>query len=152
MRKLAAIVLAAAALGAAQPAWAESWQVTGNAGDAPQRAVYLVDTDSIVRDGDVVRFRTSTVWESMEGDRDFDKSVTQRQGFCSSKSSKIMLNYVYAHGSLLDVHDTPGEMVTHSPNSVIRTALDAVCGERGYESEPLGDYEGAVRAWFAETR
>jgi hypothetical protein len=151
MRKLAAIGLAVVALCAAQPAWAESWRVAGFGGDAPQRAIYVVDTDSIVRDGDTVRFRTSTVWEGFVEGRDFNKSVTQRQGSCSTKSSKIIVNNLYANGQLTDVDDAPGDMITHAADSLMRGVLDIVCGDAAYETDAITDYEATLRAYFAET-
>lgn len=150
MTRLTAMVLAGAALCAAQPAWAESWRMTGYGGDPPQRAVYVVDTESIVRDGDTVRFRTSTVWESYADGRDFNKSVTQRSGSCSGKASRIVVNSLYANGSLIDVDDTGGEMITHGPDSIMHSVLDAVCGEASYETEALPDYEATLRNWFAQ--
>ena len=150
MNKLTAIGLAGAMLCAAQPAAADNWRMSGYGGDAPQRAVYVVDTDSVVRDGDTVRFRTSTVWESYTDGRDFNKSVTQRQGSCSAKSSKIVVNSLYADGTLIDVDDAAGEVISHGPESIMRSVLEAVCGEADYETETIDDYEAALRTWLAE--
>jgi hypothetical protein len=141
---------AVVALSAAQPAWAESWRVVGYGGEAPLRAVFLVDTDSIVRQGDTVRFRSSTVWESYEDDNDFNKSITQRLGDCSTKASAILINDLFADGNLLRTDDESGEMITHGPDSLMRGVLDAVCGDAGYESDAVENYEPAIRQWFAE--
>ncbi len=145
-------LLMGAALFVAGPAAAESWRMAGYGGEAPQRSVYLVDTDSISRIGDTVRFRSSTIWESFTPDRDFNKSITTREASCGQKSSLIVTNSFYADGVLVSTDDNRGTMITHAANSLMRGVLDAVCGDGSYDTDKLPDAEAAVRAWLSANR
>lgn len=152
MSKLvAAGMIAGAMLLAASPAAAQSWRMAGYGGQAPDRSVYIVDTDSISRIGDTVRFKTSTIWEIFEPDRDFNRSITQREGSCATKSSAIVTNNFYADGKLVSQQTTRGQMVTHGANSLMRAVMDAVCGDDSYETDVLVDAEATVRAWLKNT-
>jgi len=146
------VLLAACASCVATPALADSWRVVGQAGAAPGRMVHLVDTDSIVRQGDAVTFSSMTIWEERAPDSEFDKSITERKGDCVAKSSAIVSMSTYAEGRFLDTEYGTGEVIAHGPNSTARALLDSACGVRGYATEPLPDPEASVRGNFARTR
>lgn len=137
-----------AILAAATPAAAETWRMVGNGGTAPQRSVYLLDTDSISRTGNKVRFRTTTVWEGVTDERDFDKSITMREGDCGTMSSKIVANSYYRNSMLQSSDDLEGSMLKHGETSLMYGVMDAVCRGVGFESGPLQNPEASVRSWF----
>jgi hypothetical protein len=149
MNRLTSMLLPALALIAASPAAAQTWRIAGEGGEAPNRSVYLLDSSSIQRNGATVKFRTSTVFESLTADRDWDNSVTWRQGSCIDMASQVIDNNFYSGTSLLQ-HDTQVQnMVTHGPTSIMRGVLDIACGTGDYESGVVGDRYTAAKNWFS---
>jgi hypothetical protein len=132
----------------AAPAAAESWRVTGISGEAPDRAVYLVDVDSIRRNGDKVNFDSMTVWEV--ADADMDSSRTQREGDCWTRMTFIVRNSFFLDGRLTSEEKEPTEPVEAKSETMMGDVLDAVCGRLDYVTDPVANPESFVRGWFAE--
>lgn len=135
-------------LAAAAPAAAESWRVTGVGGEAPDRSVYLVDTDSIWRNGDKVRFKSMTIWEMAENDT--DRSITDRAADCKTRLASIEKNRFYL-GSELQSEDGETKPAEAKAETMIGDVLDAVCGRLDYSSEAVADPVPAIRSWLSET-
>ena len=144
------LLLVIVAFAAATPAGAQSWRIAAKAGQSPNRAVYLVDASTIRRAGDAVRFTTQSVFEQVNEARDFDRSLTVRDGSCSQHSSAIVQNSYYLAGTLLDTTANLQPPVVHEPETVLYGVIDTVCGLGEYESEATTDPEGTARAWFRE--
>jgi hypothetical protein len=99
MGRITSLLLAATALIAASPAAAQTWRIASTGGTAPGRSVYFVDLSSIQRTGSTVIFTTSTIFEGITADRDWDRSVTKRKGDCTAKSSQILQNTFFDGGT-----------------------------------------------------
>ncbi|MCW3835459.1 surface-adhesin E family protein [Sphingomonas canadensis] len=152
MQRVMGGLAALAMIATAGPAAAESWRRTAWSGAAPDRAVYLVDTDSIVRTGDTVRFRTTTIWEKLAAPRDFDRSIAEREGNCATGSSGILRTSYYAGGRIVRQNAAAGLLRTHAPGSLMAQVLNAVCGKAGYQSGRIADPEREVRTWLSANR
>lgn len=135
-------------LAAASPAAAQSWRVTGVGGEAPDRSVYLVDVDSIWRNGDNVRFKSMTIWEVADGDT--DRSVTDRAGNCKTRIAYIEKNRFYLEGELQS-EDGETEPAEAKAETMIGDVLDAVCGRYDYITDPSADPEASIREWLASS-
>lgn len=134
-------------LAAATQAAAQSWRVTGVGGEAPDRSVYLVDTSSIWRNGDKVRFKSMTIWEMAENDT--DRSITDRVADCASRMAHIETNRFYLDGDLQS-EDGETKPAIANVDTMLGDVLDAVCGRRDYITDAQADPEPAIRAWLAE--
>ncbi|WP_109808700.1 surface-adhesin E family protein [Sphingosinithalassobacter portus] len=150
MKPYALLLIAIGSL-AALPASAQQWQVAKSSGHAPDRAVYLVDTASITREGDHVRFRSMTVWEqpTSNGEIDYNRSVTDREANCPRHATAILTNSYYLNGQLTASEEFDGTIQAHEPGSVMRAVVDLVCGTGSYQTRPLGDPEPMVRSWLS---
>lgn len=135
-------------LAAAEPAAAQGWRRAAEGGDKPNRTVYFVDAGSIRRTGNTIRFWTTTVWEEMTADRDFNRSVTLRDGDCNEMTSAVVQNMFYDGTKLLETDTDPRQAVHHSPDSVMYGVLNIVCGRENYEAEGTTDPAAAARSWF----
>ena len=138
------------ALTGATPAFAQSWRVASLSGEKPDRTVYLLDADSIARSGDTVRFTTQSVFEKLTDTRDFDRSVTRREGNCTTMSSAIVENSYYAGGSYQNNDTTRGNMIAHKENTIMYSVLAQACGKKAMEQGVVANPEAAVRAYFAK--
>lgn len=147
--RFALIAIGGFALAAAAPAAAESWRYVADGGDSPTRAAFLVDTDSISRSIGTLRFRSMTVWESYEDGNDFNSSITERRVDCNAKSGAIVSNSYYADGELVATEEGSNEMAVFGAASLMRSVLDAVCGDADYVTDALADPELEVRIYFA---
>ncbi|MBN8844232.1 MAG: hypothetical protein J0H88_13405 [Sphingomonadales bacterium] len=129
----------------------EGWRFvdTGSSGDGIASA-YFVDSYSVARNGDTVRFRTSTIFNTTTEDRDWDRSITQREGSCAAKASTIVTNEYYRNGKLLDRDTNPGERRTHSAGSMMHGAMSMVCGDEAYGGPVVADPVAAAKAEFAK--
>lgn len=138
------------ALTAATPAFAQDWRVTAMSGEKPDRAVYLVDSASVVRNGDTVNFTTQSVFERTTDVRDFDRSVTKCRGLCSTMSSAIAENSYYADGSFKNTDSTLGSTLAHKEGTVMYASMEMVCGKKPFTGDSITNPETAVRAYFAK--
>ncbi|MES2987155.1 MAG: surface-adhesin E family protein [Pseudomonadota bacterium] len=139
------------ALTAAAPAFAQDWRIAATAGAKPARSVYLIDAASIVRNGDTVTFMSQTVFESLSETRDFDRSVTKRQGTCSNLASRIMQNSYYARGVFSNTDSTPSaNIIAHREGTVMYGVLQTACGVRAMQAGTIANPEAHVRAYFAK--
>jgi hypothetical protein len=150
MIRYARHLLVLLALTGATPAFAQSWHVAAMSGAKPDRTVYLLDTDSIARTGDMVRFTTQSVFEKLTDTRDFDRSVTRREGNCATMSSTIVENTYYAGGSYQNNDATRGNTIAHKENTIMYSVLAQACGKRQIEQGTVANPEAAVRAYFAQ--
>jgi hypothetical protein len=152
MKKSLLFAAAGAALLAASPAAAQQWRVVSVGGAAPDRAVYLVDVDSIEQRGDRLALRTMTVWETPAeaGNMRFNRSITTREADCKQHGTAMMANAYYLDGELLVSDTLSGKFSVHPNGSVMGDVVDAVCGNGEYITQGLSDPEGAIRAWFAD--
>jgi hypothetical protein len=149
MGRITSLLLAATALIAASPAAAQTWRIASTGGTAPGRSVYFVDLSSIQRTGSTVIFTTSTIFEGITADRDWDRSVTKRKGDCTAKSSQILQNTFFDGGTEIDSSDEPGNMIVHGENSIMRGVLDAVCGDGTYDGAVVANPRVAATDWFS---
>lgn len=147
MKPLTLLVLAAFSI-AASPATAGSWRVTGVSGEAPDRAVYLVDVDSIQRSGSKVNFNSMTIWEL--DDADMDSSRTARVADCSTRQHHIVRNSFYLAGKLTSEETEPTDSAIAAPDTMMGDVLDAVCGRLNYTTDASEDPEPLIRQWFME--
>ncbi|WP_422060589.1 surface-adhesin E family protein [Sphingopyxis sp.] len=136
-----------AAAGAAQEGWRLVDTGTGNDGVV---SAYFVDSYSVVRSGDTVRFRTSTIFNSTTDDRDWDRSITTREGSCAAKASTILSNDYYSGSELLEHNSDPGERRAHSVGSMMHGAMSMVCGDEAYASPVVADPVATAHAEFAK--
>lgn len=148
MRIVGSIGLLLALTAAAPPA--DGWRIADTGGSKPDRSAYFIDSYSVVRSGETVRFRTSTIFENLTDDRDWDRSITTREGNCTTKSSAIVENRIYAKGVLIDTMTTRGDTVTHGPQSLMRAVLNMVCGDEAYGGPVVADPLAAARTAFAK--
>lgn len=149
MRIIGSIGLALA-LTAAAPLPADGWRMADTGGSGADRSAYFIDSYSVVRSGETVRFRTSTIFENITQERDWDRSITTREGNCTTKSSTIVENRIYARGALIETVTTRGNTVTHGPESLMRAVLNMVCGDEAYGGPVVADPVAAARAAFAK--
>jgi hypothetical protein len=150
MRAIAELGLAASLM-TATPAAAASWRVAAIGGDAPDRSVFLVDTESVRRNGESIRFWTQTIMERVDEERDWDRSVTLREGSCAEHSTAIIQNSFYRGGEHVETDRERLAPVFHQPGSMMHGVMETACGRRDYVTEGVGDPEPVVRAFFAET-
>lgn len=147
MTRFGRLVLTTMLLAGATPALAQQWHVASVSGDAPDRSVYFVDAN-FRRTGNVVRFSTQSVFESLTDGRDFDRSVTQRRGNCATMASTIMRNDYYVDGRLLSSDPAPGSEITHREGTILYGVMQIVCGTRQVDGEPVATPEANARAYF----
>lgn len=138
------VLLAAAG---AQEGWRFVDTGTGNDGVS---SAYYVDSYSVVRNGDTVRFRTTTIFNTTTADRDWDRSITTREGSCAAKASTILSNDYYYNGKLLEHDGNPGERRTHGEGSMMHGAMSMVCGDEAYAGPVVADPVAAASAEFAK--
>lgn len=150
MTRIARHGLLLLALTGATPAFAQDWRVSSISGEKPDRAVYLIDAASIVHNGDTVDFTTESIFESLSGSRDFDRSVTKRHASCSAMSSQIVENNYYASGKFQSSDTTPGQMLTAKSGTLIYDVIEQACGKAVLQQDTVADPEAAVRAYFAK--
>lgn len=150
MIRFACRAAALIALAAATPAFAQDWRLSATSGEKPDRTVYLIDAASIVRHGDVVDFRTQSIFEQITASRDFDRSITKRHGTCSTMTSQIVENSYYAKGEFQNTDSTPGNIVTHKEGTVMYDALSQACGTKALEDGTISDPETRIRTYFAQ--
>jgi hypothetical protein len=129
----------------------EGWRIvdTGSGSDGVISA-YFVDSYSVVRNGDTVRFRTSTIFNTTTEDRDWDRSVTTREGSCAAKASAILSNEYYRGRKLIERSDERGERRAHSEGSMMHGAMNMVCGDEAYGGPVVADPIAAASAAFAK--
>ena len=150
MRAIAGLGLAVSLM-SATPAMAANWRVAATGGDAPDRSVFLVDTESIRRNGDSIRFWTHTIMERVDNERDWDRSVTLREGSCADSSTAIVQNSFYRAGEHVETDRERLAAVFHQPGSMMHGVMAAACGRREYVTEGVSDPEPVIRAFFAES-
>jgi hypothetical protein len=150
MTRFARYAVALIALTAAAPAFAQDWRISAISGEKPDRTVYLIDASSVARTGDTVTFTTQSIFEQLTDSRDFDRSVTKRRGTCSAMSSQIVENTYYAKGSFQNTDSSPGNIITHKPNTVMYDALQMACGLKPLEQDAIAHPETTVRNYFAK--
>lgn len=143
--------LSASILLAAAGTASEGWRFvdTGSSNDGTVSA-YYVDSYSVVRNGDKVRFRTTTIFNNTTADRDWDRSITTREGSCAAKASAILMNDYYRSGKLLEHNTDPGEVRTHSEGSMMHGAMSMVCGDEAYAGPVVADPVASANAEFAK--
>ena len=147
VRKIVAAILVASM---ATPAAAAQWRVASWGGDRPQRSVFLVDVETLRREGDTVHFWTQTILESPPSDQDWNRSVTYRRGSCADNSTAILQNSFFNAGRQIDTENEPRPAVVHQRDSVMFGVMQAVCGREAWLTEPVGDPEPVVRKAFRE--
>lgn len=149
MRKLILIIVGLVSV-AATPATAGQWRVAAMSGERPDRIVFLVDVESLRREGDSVRFWTQTIVERATNEQDWDRSVTFRRGNCADGSTAILQNSFYNSSRELETDRTERPVVYHQPDSVMYGVMQAVCGREAYVTDPVENPEPIIRAFFQE--
>ncbi|RYG28402.1 MAG: hypothetical protein EON93_18655 [Burkholderiales bacterium] len=137
------LLAAAVALTLPHAASAESWRLAAYSTQAPKMA-YLVDIDSVRRNGDIVTFKQQTIYETTTATRDFDRSMLTREVNCSTKTSSMRDSSFYVRGTYLDTEAGPSNSTLANPGSVLLTLLEAVCGRGNYYSEVI---TGSPETW-----
>lgn len=150
MNTLARHALVLLALTGATPAFAQDWRVAAISGDKPDRSVYLLDSASIVRNGNMVEFTTQSIFESTSDGRDFDRSVSKRRGDCTAMSSAIIQNSYYARGAFMNTDNTAGNSIAHREGTVMYGVLATACGKKPLEEGTIANPEAAVRNYFSK--
>jgi hypothetical protein len=150
MTRFARHALLLLALTGATPAFAQDWRVAAISGAKPDRTVYLLDTASIVRNGDAVSFTTQSIFEHLTEGRDFDRSVTRRFGDCTAMASAIIENTYYARGSFQSTDATKGSSIAHKDGTVMYGVLQMACGTKPLEAGSIASPETTVRNYFAK--
>ena len=147
--RIACSLIALAATVAATPALADTWRLasTGNT-EAPDRADYYINTDSVRRDGDFVNFTTMSVYEQI-GSRGYNRAVVQQRGNCASMSSQSLLYNFYAGARLVATDNKSIDWTTHREGSIAYGILLTACGKRPYRGDPTSDPDGLSRRQFA---
>lgn len=132
----------------ASPAAAQTWMRAATSGDAPVRVWWLVDTDSIQRNGDSITLTMQSIFENTTDARNYDRSVLRREGSCTALSSTILEDHYYLRGTLVEHNTTRGPTVVHKPGTVMNHVMAAACGLRQYQAGPYADPETTMRGWF----
>jgi hypothetical protein len=148
MIRFARHALTLLALTGATPALAQDWRIASAAGAKPDRTIYLIDAASITRTGDTVRFTTQSIFESLSGTRDFDRSITLREGDCTAMSSRIVENSYYAAGAFQSKDSTGSQVIAHKPNTIMYGVLEQACGTKPIDGGKIADPETAIRNYF----
>lgn len=148
MRLMLYVTAAAIAVTAAAPASAELWRLASDGGTPPDRSHVYVDIDSVRRTGDQVTFTTTTVYERIGGNRDYDRSWIQRRANCGTMSSQMMVTSFYAGTRLLGTDRSLGQWIAHKEGTIAHGLLMAVCGQRAYRGSPITDPISASRVKF----
>jgi len=118
---------------------AQSWRLVDNIGDRPNRQTEWIDSDSLRRNGDIVRFSMQRVYETPQS-TDVEGGVGLIEVNCvqaTYQNPQIVLHYVGGQR----ITNTAGRGVVYdvSPGSVMHTALQMVCGRRAlglYATDP----------------
>lgn len=139
-------IAAAALLLTATPAAAESWRLSGRSADGPGASVFLIDMDSIEREGDHVRFTTQSVYRSTTESRDFDRSIIERVGNCALGASIIVRGIYHRGNTVLDDNRWPGDIIKHSPGSLMESTLQVACGRIAPEGPVVANPQ--MHKWF----
>lgn len=135
------------------PSMTGVWRLASNAGAKPNRSLFYIDTASIRRDGDMIDFKSVTLYEGgTSSDRDYDRSLIQRHGNCATMSSQMIVAAFYAGDRLLESANASRQWLTHTQGSIIYGAMLAACGKRDYQTRQIDDPLGASRAFFAESK
>lgn len=132
---------------APQVASAEAWRLAAYSTDAPQM-VYMIDVDSIQRQGTRVTFKQQSIYETTSPTRDFDRTVMTRQADCFSRESSFGDSSFFINGKLLGSEKGPSTTTTAKDGSVLFYMIEAVCGRRDFFSPVLGSPESWARDKF----
>jgi hypothetical protein len=139
--------LAVAALILPQAASAQAWRLAAYSNNTPQMA-YLVDINSVQRNGTKVTFRQQTVYERVSDTRDFDRSLLTREVDCANNSSFMRNSDFYVNGKFLGHEEDATNPTMAKAGTVLETMLNTVCGRTDYFSPVLTDAENWVRGKF----
>lgn len=120
------VAAAASALLALSAAQAESWRASSTA----MGATAYIDTDSIRREGDQVRYWREIRWpgvRTLETGTRYDRLMNLNQANCATKKVRS-LEVRLKLGDKVVVSDfTPGEVEAVKPGTTLETDLRAVC-------------------------
>ncbi|MDF7774615.1 hypothetical protein P1X14_05100 [Sphingomonas sp. AOB5] len=152
MTRIARYFLVAITLGWAGCASAQSWRVASIAGQSPDRTAYVIDASTVVLRGDIIEFRTQSIYETMGDVRDFNLSEIRRRGNCRTMQHQILSDNYYANGTLLSSNDNPGQMLTANEGSAIWGVLLTACGKRDYATQPIANPFDTLTAYFRNNR
>jgi hypothetical protein len=143
--------LAAASLGLSSwPAEGAAWRLaaTGHLDEAGNSyAATFVDTATIEREGDVVRFRTFIVWEENISSADNSRSLTSAD--CRDRGFQD-LQLAYYKGNRLVDGGTPNLRGTAVWESAFYRTIEAVCGRRAWLTKAVKDPYGWAKSAFGK--
>ncbi|HEY0149564.1 MAG TPA: hypothetical protein VGB70_11250 [Allosphingosinicella sp.] len=108
---------------AASPAAAEDWRLASASVSETNSVVSFVDRDSIVRDGDTVRFLSDTRSQGIPG---VDELLEVLEASCSAKSHRSLRSTMFLNGSAIS-RAGPQETKIAPAGSSIAGLIDRVC-------------------------
>jgi hypothetical protein len=137
------IMVAAAMMAAmvASPAAAESWRQSAS----NDNSFMFIDTDSMRRDGAMVRAVTMTV---VLPDRAgaFDRVVTTLEINCSALRSVVMEARFFAGSRLIESSSNPWPERPVTRGTIIGDTVQVACGQLDYQSGVVADPYAAAMA------